>query len=586
MDQDIATIIDYVTTGKFKFPVDMRETPITTEKETVLPVNHKKEFEGIVTDFVTNEFFKNPATMAKFIKLMSTTFTSALHFYKQRSGLNDQDIIFIYKGGNILRLLAYEFMRDFPGDVAELLFKYYSSFFKKSDADFSILIRPTLPNFDKVQEDVTNIAYLLLIIIRIEFLKDPSKYFDFYTDNTETQTATLNSYFDKMKNAEALKDSTNKFYGGSIESVTLGKFSVGNPKNITSSVRSDYLIKMYQPIQTGGFIMARNQNGLVQFGRAQDVMNPETVNTFVPVQGKEYVQNIQLVPIFKSQLLGLDNIKSQEQQIYGDQEQRELYVSVNKTLTFEKVNNIIAFDLVRMKANFVSMLVLNGKEYRVQFGGELIDVSIVKKETSDIADFFEHLSTYVREFTTQDFKFMGTSYQYLIHDLEKILFTVSVFPWDDNKYGKRINRLLFLYLIDLLDSNKKIAVSDVKVFIEEIKDQFKLEDQAQPENIMKHIEFTNYKQLHIGTLLNNYIKMLQTPDIDKEKLKEFAKLIVSNLDIMVNAIDKINQFIANSGKVNTDKAYNIDQFGGGKEKDYYKKYLKYKTKYERLIAKL
>ena len=39
-------------------------------------------------------------------------------------------------------------------------------------------------------------------------------------------------------------------------------------------------------------------------------------------------------------------------------------------------------------------------------------------------------------------------------DLEKILFHVAEFPWNDNKYGKRLNRLCYLYfLVVFTDKN-------------------------------------------------------------------------------------------------------------------------------------
>ena len=82
----------------------------------------------------------------------------------------------------------------------------------------------------------------------------------------------------------------------------------------------------------------------------------------------------------------------------------------------------------------------------------MIDVSLPHKKDTSINHVFDNLSKAISRFTmTQgdnSLEFNSYSLQFLIEDLEKILFHVAEFPWNDNKYAKRLNRLCYLYFLD------------------------------------------------------------------------------------------------------------------------------------------
>src|SRR5690606_12967540 len=142
-------------------------------------------------------------------------------------------------------------------------------------------------------------------------------------------------------------------------------------------------------------------------------------------------------------------------------EENNLYIGVNESLDFmvgpEGKKIRMKFALDRTKINFVAYFVREengivvGRKFN--FGGELIDCSIIHKDTSSLPHFFEKLKFAIRDYVMtgpngKELKFKGYSLRYLAEDLDLILFKTVTKPWEDVKYAKRIKRLFFMYLMD------------------------------------------------------------------------------------------------------------------------------------------
>ena len=131
-----------------------------------------------------------------------------------------------------------------------------------------------------------------------------------------------------------------------------------------------------------------------------------------------------------------------------------MYISLNKTLEFKSGNGgVTKFALVRTKINFNLVAENEGTSKTLNMGGELIDVSIPHRKDKSINDVFNHLDKAISRYTVtnkdKSLEFNSYSLLFLIEDLEKILFHVAEYPWDDNKYVKRLNRLCYLYFLDM-----------------------------------------------------------------------------------------------------------------------------------------
>jgi len=123
---------------------------ISTPTNT-LPVNHvnieyteeykdeNRPLKDIMTDIVTDVFLNGEHSLFNFMFIISNMFNDALEIYKKYKSLHENDIFFILKGGNVLRMIAKNFLFDLPGGTINILLDYYKNFFKRSDADFSIL---------------------------------------------------------------------------------------------------------------------------------------------------------------------------------------------------------------------------------------------------------------------------------------------------------------------------------------------------------------------------------------------------------------------------------------------------------------
>ena len=117
-------------------------------------INDKQELESHVTEFVTNTLLETNENIASFLYLITSTFDHVLKKYCKKKSLEQTDIYFAYKGGNMLRMLVNGSLANFPKFVSTLIEEKYNKYFKKSDADFSIYINPELHNFYEIYNEI------------------------------------------------------------------------------------------------------------------------------------------------------------------------------------------------------------------------------------------------------------------------------------------------------------------------------------------------------------------------------------------------------------------------------------------------
>ena len=99
------------------------------------------EQRGIVTDFVSDNFFDRSSRLFRFLNVVFSHYNDMLDQFKKQKGLREKDVIFLFKGGNVLRIVAKDFFLELPENTSRNIVNYYSSFFKRSDADFSIFLQ-------------------------------------------------------------------------------------------------------------------------------------------------------------------------------------------------------------------------------------------------------------------------------------------------------------------------------------------------------------------------------------------------------------------------------------------------------------
>ena len=130
-----------------------------------------------------------------------------------------------------------------------------------------------------------------------------------------------------------------------------------------------------------------------------------------------------------------------------DEGPHNLFVSCNEALKFTKSSGATAFNLVRVKVNFA----VHSQHRTHKVGGELLDFSIPTFE-DDVAcrHSFKTTSKSIVKVNWYASQFYTFSINYMFKDLERILFNDVVFPWQDRKYGKRLQRIVAMLMFSTL----------------------------------------------------------------------------------------------------------------------------------------
>lgn len=257
---------------------------------------------------------------------------------------------------------------------------------------------------------------------------NPSNYFQYFRFNNSERQKILLEYFEKLRNLPVFLDPTNEVYYRATPLALLLDIDC-------VSLDSDRLCRdlRYQP-------------------RSDFQITPSTEEKAGTQDSPITVQIIDTYPL------------------------TYMYVSDNRTLQFMKGDDLIAFDLIRIKINFnlvfsPTPLRANPASQKVQMniGGELLDISIPKDESvSYLFDQLDFSTLFLLEDTPFYFKptiprhsVRAYSNGYLYEDLFQTLFhfqsqdytmdKIYGNPWDDEKYTKRIARLYFLAFVDLFE---------------------------------------------------------------------------------------------------------------------------------------
>jgi hypothetical protein len=152
------------------------------------------------------------------------------------------------------------------------------------------------------------------------------------------------------------------------------------------------------------------------------------------------------------------------------------YISYNSSINVSQYNNtsITNFDLLRSKFNFTLKNVFikkflppnpippniihnpnMWKVSKIKIPSEFIDISIADIDDNGYNVFInnvagnipQYIHNYNFNFGNNIFNIKSFTVSYFIHDLITILYSQNMCPWINNKYAKRVFRLLFLYTL-------------------------------------------------------------------------------------------------------------------------------------------
>jgi hypothetical protein len=356
--------------------------------------DESRHFKDAATKFVSGYLLPNEFNY-NFLRLVIDDVEENLQKYAKEHGLNENDFIFLFKGGNVLKDIYKTVIKEEKNK--HKLEGLFSKYFGLSDNDFTIMINPEIDDYSIHFDNITGLCYKILNDIREKMSKN-KKMFKYYHDDVNKKKL-LNELLDNFNEGPILKspiltvdglEKPNKFYG---------QFTNIDIKNLR--ITKDFRV--------------------INLGR-------ESINYIIPQN--EYTKE--------------------------SKDTEEFYISVNETLSLDNAKFNLVRMKVGFTSDFVSS---NGVKKTFNIGGELIDFSIVHKIAGAAAHFFSNLSENIKEYSlpyvengeNKVMKYKSYTLNYFIEDLEYILFTFYKYPWQDGKYVKRLERLTLLYFFKAHD---------------------------------------------------------------------------------------------------------------------------------------
>ena len=209
----------------------------------------------------------------------------------------------------------------------------------------------------------------------------------------------------------------------------------------------------------------------------------------------------------------------------------------------------------------------NNKVNNLDLSGELIDVSITHKNDNSLYHFFENIqnfiSVYKLKFNENNIIFKSYSFEYLVKDLERILFINSDKPWNDSKYEKRLNRLFYLCYIDsfIKLSSNKIRYNYYVDMKNNLLVYFAQFNKNNLKKINKSINIFlrkyNTISLYFDSVIYYIKKIIHNIDTNDDifQFRNFITLLISNCNIIINSYNDINYFCKENGQIADQELY-------------------------------
>jgi hypothetical protein len=533
-----------------------------------LLVECKNKIYNCATNFITSTFFPDKSQeIYKFQYLINNLFNNTIqniikYINTNGGNLKNTDIIFLYKGGTTLKILYETYRTYFTETENNYFYSQFSDSFARTDSDYVIMINPNITvethgiDFEIVYRivnyHVTNCLYAINIFI--------------YNSNILNRTL--------------------------ITKDKLDDFILNISKIINEFNTTDIKCPKYKEM--------RNIIGIGFIGKQDDIIkpyvyqkDPENQQINEPLNVDDIKSNIILITKIGEENLicGLNDGILRRFDNFTD-----INLSINDMITITNREEIISsFCLQRLKINFVIYYAHEEQIKHQICRGELIDVVILKKDTQSLHHFYDIIDNPIKEYTVyQYYNLFYNSYTIdgHINDLLDILFNTSQYPWDDKKYEKRINRLIFLLILKLynnivtseneLEKNKNSGFLRMLIIIfNYINSTFLsvLSKGLTQDDMILVLDKCIYKIDEFITLYPEFIFMHKFKELF-QKVKnnltpDLFQILYQMIAIFVSKLSSLNLSISIMMQSRQSDVVHVTQLGG----KYKEKYLKYKQKY-------
>lgn len=506
-------------------------------------VDYNKPVKDFGTDFVVKEFFKKPDHLFNFMKIVYKSIADEIAKYRKQHDLDEQAIFFLFKGGNVLRMLFNEILATLPEATKNFLDEKYAQYFKRSDADFSVFVDESKIgdlNYEQVMKDMTNLVFQIFGNLRREFNKNPGHYFSFMELEKDEADQALNKYLSELQKIDALKDQENpNWYGAKIAQLQLLNAAGNDDLTCKYEGQFDYRFEFDAKDKNKivGTPLSKRPNWLAN-----------TINYSL-----EWPSGI-----------GHDIIKFYLVRMKG---QAELTYLLPKKTDAEANDDP---DKLTQTEQAPSLNDQNqpGEVIRKPIGMEFADVSFPHRLDFRLKKFFQNYAKWVTKFTLTNentgdiLQLQAESLDGLAADLHEVVFEQSIRPWDAAKYEKRINRLFFIFITEMM-ANYGIGSEESQKYVAFIDD-----------NIIKPLATLNLQDPQAKdevTKIEQSTLELEKSWAAMEKANHFFLTIVkkvseelipkpkdSDAQELKKLIDLINENLANMREISIMPASKID----------------------------
>jgi hypothetical protein len=509
----------------------------------------KKELYDMLTDFNVTNLIKTPENKIYLVSSVNNTMNYLFDVYCKQNKINRDLIHFVYKGGNVLRLLIMESIKFFSLDAERIISDEYSEYFKGSDHDFEVKISSQNMDdteFSKVYNELSFLVYLVLTNISEYFNETiddvDNKYFDLFIHNDEYISHVANKQLNKM--CDQIKSHKEEDY----QLKHLVKCNgLQIRKNISSN--EDTVYTGYSALDlnaTAATVIIDNKNE--SENATSNIMMLEGTKQN-DLDGNNFT-GIHILPFssFVSNYMKGTDFEKKSHSGY-------FYSQINNSISFDMpTGDLIKFNLMRVKYNTKFYFDWNNngnieKKY-MNIPGEVIDISMSHKDS-----YVNLTSADLREYTLDagELKYKFTSYTLngLIKDLYFILYTNSDVPWKDVKYTKRVKRLFILYLFDILSSEKTDTTPAHKVRLINALIKTMKNNLNDDKTFEKNLE--NIENIHEYQIYNCFVALPQiiaNGSDDEDNLNKYINVLNNELRIMKKIVYRIAASIERNNALN------------------------------------
>lgn len=447
---------------------------------------------NILTNAITTHFLKNKETVLEIINLYSIIYEYFINKYTTENNIYKDRIVFTLKGGLSLLLSINRYVYEMPSYLGDIFLKnFVNDVITKSDIDFGLIINYeglTPEEKNTLFNDMYNISFIILYIVREYITTNKYKFSDFEKSKPEYQQSILKNIREELN------------YKLNLNNNSFCKINI-NDINEEEPCPND--VESYNSFSYDKLIVHSNTNYNEMY-----IINPKKI--------------------------GLLNFDKQYNYI----------LSSNIIEWTDSRNKIIKFGLVRMKIffNLYKKFPINNCCEHAKHTGELIDISILHPsyETNyTIRDF--------KKYKINNFNITMPILNHHYNDLYYMLYKIVRFPWDINKYEKRLRRYFTVSIIQLLIiPNVQGVVSElrnIKKFFEktnEYLDNYNNNLTYNNNDFLDRGLYVDTRTIAMCSIFDDILNLINGPKnkITQNEYDNNVSNIRHNLNIFINSLKK------------------------------------------------